>query len=104
MKKKSQPFSIYLLKSGYNATNSLRLDHNLTSTIAAKALPEGASLCVLDAMPTQPWWRAYFEIEAKLPQNRKGALVFLPVEDKWFALTFGSVYHNLIDEAIEHDF
>ncbi|WP_373414959.1 DUF6119 family protein [Ensifer aridi] len=34
----------------------------------------------------------------------KGALVFLSVGDRWFALSFGQVFHHLNDAAYEYDF
>ncbi|GLS42565.1 hypothetical protein GCM10007884_05500 [Methylobacterium brachythecii] len=37
-------------------------------------------------------------------QVSKGALVFLPVEDRCFALSFGHVSHNLLDTSYEYDF
>ncbi len=30
--------------------------------------------------------------------------MFVPIQDRCFALTFGLVYHNLSDDSIEHDF
>ncbi|WP_150852049.1 DUF6119 family protein [Sinorhizobium arboris] len=44
-----------------------------------------------------------FGIEKNLTQVNKGALVFLPVGDRHFALSFGHVAHNLIDSSYEHD-
>ena len=49
---KSRPFSIYLLKQGYDGTNSLSEDHNLNTAVPATKLPEGARLFVLDAPET----------------------------------------------------
>ena len=34
----------------------------------------------------------------------KGAIVFLPVKDRVFALTFGHTYHSLKEESYEYDF
>jgi uncharacterized protein (TIGR04141 family) len=101
---KSRPFSIYLLKEGYDATNALREDHALDSDIEAQALPDGATLFVLDSEPRQPWWKSYFGVEKNLTQVNKGALVFLPVGGRCFALSFGHVAHNLIDSSYEYDF
>jgi uncharacterized protein (TIGR04141 family) len=100
---KSRPFSIYLLKPGQDDNNSLKDDHDLEPTEAAN-LPEGAKLFVLDAGPTPPWWREYFGIKEELYQEHKGALIFLPVKDRHFALSFGQVFHHLSDTAYEYDF
>lgn len=101
---KSRSFSIYLLKEGYDATNALREDHALDDDIGAQGLPQGATLFVLDSDPRPPWWKPYFGIEKNLTQMNKGALVFLPVGERCFALSFGHVAHNLIDSGYEYDF
>ena len=101
---KSRPFSIYLLKEGYDPSNALKADHGLEDEVAATSLPEGASLFVLDNAPRTPWWKDYFGISKTLNQVTKGALIFLPVRDRWFALSFGHVFHNLKDVSYEYDF
>ena len=101
---KSRPFSIYLLKAGFDASNALKDDHRLKDQVAATSLPEGASLFVLDNAPRTPWWKIYFGISKNLNQVTKGALIFLPVEDRCFALSFGHVFHNLKDISYEYDF
>ncbi|WP_457811890.1 DUF6119 family protein [Sinorhizobium meliloti] len=101
---KSRAFSIFLLKEGYDATNSLRENHVLDDDIGAQDLPEGATLFVLDSQPRPPWWKSYFDVEKNLTQVNKGALVFLPVGGRCFALSFGHVSHNLIDSSYEYDF
>ncbi len=101
---KSRSFSIYLLKQGFDASNSLNEDHRLDDAVGAAYLPEGASLFVLDNHPNEPWWKAYFGIQKNLNQVTKGALIFLPVGQRCFALSFGHVYHNLKDESYEYDF
>ncbi|ASY61145.1 DUF6119 family protein [Sinorhizobium sp. CCBAU 05631] len=100
---KVRPFSIYLLKEEFDATNSLREDHDL-QIAEATDLPEGAVLYILDADPKPPWWRGYFGVTEPLIQQLKGALVFLSVGDRWFALSFGQVFHHLSDAAYEYDF
>ncbi|PZQ95314.1 MAG: sporadically distributed protein, TIGR04141 family [Cereibacter sphaeroides] len=101
---KSRSFSIYLLKPGFDAETALEEDHLLEPDVAADNLPEGASIFILDSQPRPPWWRAYFGIETNLSQVNKGALIFLPVEDRCFALSFGHVAHNLRDSSYEYDF
>lgn len=101
---KVRSFSIYLLKESYNATNTLKEDHSLDDQIAGNDLPEDATLYVLDNSPMPPWWKNYFGIQKGLQQSLKGAIVFLPVEDKTFAITFAHVFHNLKDTSYEYDF
>lgn len=102
-KNKSRSFSIYLLKQGYDASNALEDDHDLQPQTAAH-LSDGASLYVLDSVARQPWWRDYFGIAKDLKQVSKGAMVFLPVKGRCFALSFGHVYHHMKDIAYEYDF
>ncbi len=101
---KSRPFSIYLLKQGYDGTNSLKEDHRLDTSVSATKLPAGAQLFVLDGPETDVWWTGYFGVKAKIQQASKGALVFLPIGHRCFALSFGRVYHKLRDDCYEHDF
>jgi len=103
-KSKSRSFSIYLLKPAYTATNTLIDDHGLEAVTTATNLPTGSLLYVLDTPPRAPWWKGYFGITKDLSQASKGALVFLPVKDRWFALSFGHVYHHMKDTAYEYDF
>lgn len=102
-KNKVRSFSIYLLKKGYDATNTLEDEHDLQLEKAIN-LPEGALLYIQDGEEYPPWWRGYFGIVRDLKQVSKGALVFLPVGERWFALSFGHVYHQMKDEAYEYDF
>lgn len=101
---KNHPFSIYLLKSGYTPENSLVIDHGLIPITDAGNLPAGGKLYVMDSEAHQVWWRAYFGIPKALKQETKGALAFISAEDRWFALTFGHMAHNLKDESYEYDF
>jgi uncharacterized protein (TIGR04141 family) len=103
MADKSRPFSIYLLRENYNANNSLVDDHTLEPS-AAQNLPEGAAIYILDADRKRPWWRSYFGIEDDIWQEFKGAILFLPVGERCFAICFGQVHHSLRDVAYEYDF
>lgn len=101
---KTRSFSIFLLKDGVDAANALKDDHALEEGVAGENLPEGAILYVLDNVPRPPWWRAYFGVQKDLNQVSKGALVFLQASGRWFALSFGHVFHNLRDSSYEYDF
>lgn len=101
---KTRSFSIYLLKEDIEPKDALKKDNSLQAGIAGDQLPEGAVLYVLDSVPRPPWWKAYFGVQKDLNQVSKGALVFVPTKDRWFALSFGHVYHNLKDTSYEYDF
>ena len=101
---KTHSLSIFLLKPGFDATNALKDDNTLETGVAGANLPANAVLYVLDNPPYAPWWKGYFGIQKNLQQASKGALVFLPVDTNWFALSFGHVFHNLKDTSYEYDF
>jgi uncharacterized protein (TIGR04141 family) len=101
---KSRSFSIYLLKEGFDSSNALKDDHKLDDEIVGERLPENATLYILDNQPTPPWWKSYFGIQQPLTQSLKGAIIFLPVGNRTFAITFGHVYHNLHEASYEYDF
>jgi len=102
---KSRNFSIYLLKTGYNAQNALKEEHSLGEPLTSvELLPAGATLYIADNIPAEPWWKAYWGINNNLRQVLKGAIVFLPIDDRCVVLTFGHTYHNLKNEAYEYDF
>lgn len=101
---KCRSFSMYLLKSGYNAKNALKKDHTLDDAVEAENLPSKATLYVLDNDPKPPWWKGYFGIKKTLNQVTKGALIFLPIKGHCFALSFGHVAHYLDDSSYEYDF
>lgn len=103
MAEKSRPFSIFLLKAGFDATNSLA-DDELQQADGATQLPAGSTLYILDAEQKRPWWRAYFGVQEELWQQFKGALLFLEAGGRWFAISFGQVQSHLKDEAYEYDF
>lgn len=102
---KSRNFSIYLLKDGFTSENSLKEDHGLEIIEEENTdLPEGAIMYVADNRGTIPWWKNYWKIEKDLFQIQKGAIVFLPVNNHWIALTFGMTHHKLKDICYEYDF
>jgi uncharacterized protein (TIGR04141 family) len=103
--RKSRSFSIYLLKVDVkDPGDALDGDHPLKADFKGDKLPEGAALYVLDAPQLAPWWQGYFGVKGNLDQVFKGALVFIPVKGRLFALSFGHVSHHLRDTAYEHDF
>src|SRR3546814_13883675 len=101
---KSRPFSIYLLKAGFDATNALENDHDLLPAAGATSLPNNGTLYILAVERKPPWWRSFFGIQEELWQQFKGAILFLPAVARCFALTFGPVLHHMQDDAYESDF
>ena len=102
---KSKNFSIYLLKNGFDARNSLKEDNQLqlleeTDT----SIPDGGIMYYGQNPTRTPWWKEYWGISQELRQTSVSAIVFLPVNNRWFALTFGASYHNLKENSYEYDF
>ncbi|RKS97945.1 DUF6119 family protein [Chryseobacterium defluvii] len=102
---KSRGFSIYLLKPTFSAENALKEDHNLEQIDEDNTnLPDGSIMYISDKPGNAPWWKNYWGLDIDLYQAQKGAIVFLPVDDRWVVLTFGSTYHQLKDNSFEYDF
>jgi len=104
MPAKSRSFSIYLLKRDRSPDDSLVDSHGLEEGVSASLLPVGSVIFLRDTKPQTAWWKVYFGVDRTLEQSSKGALVFVPVDDRWFALCFGHVAHNLNEDVYEHDF
>lgn len=102
---KSRNFSIYLLKEASTPVNALKDGHSLELLVEENtSLPEGATMYIADSQGSTPWWKNYWGINRNLFQIQKGALVFLPVNNRWIALTFGMTHHQLKDNCYEYDF
>lgn len=102
---KSRSFSIYLLKNDFNSNNSLKEDHTLEDvTNSCTNLPHNAQMYIANKPGSEPWWKSYWGLTKNLQQMYKGALVFLPINDRWIVLTFGATYHQLKDICFEYDF
>lgn len=102
---KSRNFSVYLLKTGFDAQNSLKDDHRLRLLEEADTSIPAGGIMYYGQNPTKaPWWKEYWGISQDLRQTSVSAIVFLPVNDRWFAITFGASYHNLKENSYEYDF
>lgn len=102
---KSRNFSVYLLKRGFNADNALKDEHTLTLLEEDNTnIPDGGIMYYGQNQTIAPWWKAYWGINQELKQSYVGAIVFLPVNDRWFAITFGTSYHCLKEKSYEYDF
>ena len=102
---KSRSFSIYLLKETFRPDNSLKEDHGMCKVEETEAkLPSDAIMYIADNNGSQPWWKEYWGIQKDLRQVLKGALLFIPINERWMVMTFGMTYHQLKDNAYEYDF
>lgn len=102
---KSRNFSVYLLKQGFNPNNALKDEHKLNRLEEDNTnIPVGGVMYYGQSPVQSPWWKTYWGINQELKQSSVGAIVFLPVNGRWFAVTFGSSYHNLKEKSYEYDF
>ena len=102
---KSQNFSVYLLKEGFNAENTLKEGHSMTRVEENNTkLPHGSVMFIIGNPPKNPWWKDYWGLSQNILQSSVGAIVFIPMAERWFALTFGSSYHHLKEASYEYDF
>ena len=102
---KSRNFSVYLLKKGFDAHNSLKEGHHLTPLNEANTnIPANGIMYYGQNQTKSPWWKEYWGISQNLQQTSVSAIVFFPVNDRWFAVTFGASYHNLKENSYEYDF
>lgn len=62
MAEKTKPFSIFLLKEDFNASNTLSDEHSLEEVTTATKTPNNSTLYILDSDPKPPWWKAYLGI------------------------------------------
>ncbi len=101
----SRDFSIYLLKNSFSPENALKDSHNLEKITEENTnLPEGAIMYVADRPGMPPWWKSYWGLSRPLHQVQKGAIVFLPLDNRWIVLTFGMTHHKIKDNSFEYDF
>lgn len=111
---KTRSISIYLLKKGYDHTNSWAVDDDGKSAIdklrqdfKASNLPAGAHLFVVDAPKRDPWWKGYFginDVKDVIKNETKSCLIFFEIDGARFVLCFGNVGHFLDEDSYEHDF
>ena len=105
---KSRNFSVYLLKDKFNINNINEAFKEADSDLVR--LPENHTnmpnvvIYVKQIKGNQPWWKEYWGISQELSQSSASAIVFLPVAGRVFAITFGSSYHHLHENAYEYDF
>lgn len=105
---KSRQISIYLLKEDItmcNIRNKVLKESPELEEMPTPALSVEAKLYIADPPPTPPWWKDYLKInDEDLRQSMKGAILFLHVEERIFAITFGNMYHKLSDNSFVYDF
>lgn len=101
---KSRSFSIYLLKPGYGPKNALKKDHGLDPAKVSGPASAEWTVFLAKSDPKQPWWKQYFGIEDSLNQSVQGALAFVSVQGRTFALSFGPGHFALAEDSYEYDF
>ena len=96
---------LFRSKEKFSPENALKENHKLEKiSVKDTLLPSDAILYIADNKSIEPWWKSYWGINKKLFQTQKGAVIFIPIENRWFALTFGMTHHKLKDVCFEYDF
>lgn len=101
---KTRNLTVYLLKEGFDHSNTLIDDHDLELIENASNIPNESVLYVLDKQANPAWWKNFFGIPKPLLQALKGALLFYPYGDRTFAFSFGHVSQKMKSNAYEYDF
>jgi len=101
---KSRLFSFYLLKSGETPESVVIESASLSEAVSTPKIPADSVLRLGQSSPRLPWWKDYFGIDQKLYQQAVSAILFLPVNERWFAISFGLAFHCLNKDKVEHDF
>lgn len=98
--------TIYLLKEGSQPAQSMKKGMKPTSlTDPGVELPERVLLFEHRRKSNIQWWIDYLGLSDQDRQNQlEGALLFVPIDNRWLCVTFGSGYWNLLDNHYEYDF
>lgn len=103
MAKKTQKLSIRLLRTGRDPAAVAK-----GATLADWPHAEGAKVAFGTAFAGEPKWVKLLDTaaitSAGLANRSAFAVVFLPVSDRWFAVSFGAAHMKLDAAAFEHDF
>jgi uncharacterized protein (TIGR04141 family) len=96
--------SIFLLKPGRGASDSLAEDSDMGEVPVDRRYPPGTRFFLNRGSPYSPWWKEYFGLTVKLTQNSNRGIAFVPVGNRVMALAFGHARFDLLDDCYEHDF
>jgi uncharacterized protein (TIGR04141 family) len=96
--------TVFLMKENRQPEDCLSDDHKLVETRGSNDLPKGTRIFLRKGKPKAPWWKDYFGLTEALDQTTNGALIFVPVAGRTFAIAFGYAHTRLRDDSFEHDF
>ena len=100
----TKSISIFLLKEHYSVDSALEDGHEYKEVTPGHALPSGTRMFIRRGKGKAPWWKDFFGITEDLRQQSNSAAAFVPIDDRTFALTFGSGQALIRSEALDHDF
>ena len=101
---KSRTFTIYLLNKDTSPQDALCKKDGLDLITDAKQTPKDAILYLMRNNIHPPWWKDFLGLSQEVRQAYPGGILFVPVDTRWFAITFGQSYHYLSASAYEYDF
>ena len=103
-----QYFSIYLLKKGFNHSNTINESYKnkikkLNKNEWNSQDLSDSSLFLQVSAPKPPVWKTYFGITEDIHNQSQGAILFIPIEItndnlsecRYFVITFGHAYHAI---------
>jgi uncharacterized protein (TIGR04141 family) len=103
---KTNFFSVYLLQENYDQHNAIREDSRelFGDPIKAKNIPHDGAMYLYENEAKTPWWIDYCGVNIDIENSSRGAILFIPVNKRTFAFTFGSGFHHLDPSSYEYDF
>ncbi len=97
-------FSIGLLKTGFDPSNSLIAGHDLDEVTSDHSIFSGGRHFMRRRVINEPWWIGYFRLPNFGRTGGVDGLSFFPIGDRWCYINFGFAYHKIENEALEYDF
>jgi uncharacterized protein (TIGR04141 family) len=100
----TRSMSIFLLKKGSSVDAAIEEKHGYKEVTPGSVTPTGTRMFVRGGQGKPPWWKEYFGIAEDLWQQSNSAVAFVPVNDRTFALAFGSGHYLIRPESFDHEF
>jgi uncharacterized protein (TIGR04141 family) len=109
VEEKKHTFQIWLLKNTKNPTDifkEIKNQKDSVQKITPTNAPKGslAYTWQAESEKNRTWWQEYWSIEGNLAHSYPNAIIFIPIEERWFALSQGYASSFLKNEYIETQF
>lgn len=106
---KIHTFQVWLLKKTKEPSDiydEIKAQKDLVQKITPTNAPKGslAYTWQAESEKKQTWWQEYWSIDGKLVHSYPNAIIFIPINERWFALSQGYSSSFLKNEYIETQF